>query len=104
MLRTLRTQLHFVRDVQSVATGGVAPLRAIRDETSAGAAEATVTADSLREALARESVMGYRRRPRRDRAGDRVRGEEEKMVEEATRERRERRYYLVDTGKTKGGE
>src|SRR3954454_3409908 len=33
MLKTLHSQLHFVRDIQSVDTEGVEPLQSIRDET-----------------------------------------------------------------------
>ncbi|KAF3766011.1 hypothetical protein M406DRAFT_243751, partial [Cryphonectria parasitica EP155] len=98
MLQTLHTQLHFVRDVQSVDTTGIAPLRSIRDETSAGISEATVTLDSLREVLGRENVVGHRRRPRRDREAEKVQSDEEILVEAATRRRRERGYYLVDKG------
>lgn len=100
MLRTLRDQLHFVRDIQSVDTRGVEPLRSIRDETSAGVAESTVTLDTLRETLARETAVGYRRRPRRSKdAQERGQSEEERLVEAATAERRDKRYFVVASGK-----
>ncbi|KAK2607317.1 hypothetical protein N8I77_006000 [Diaporthe amygdali] len=100
MLGTLRAQLHFVRDIQSVDTRGVEPLRSIRDETSAGVAESTVTLDTLREALSRETAVGYRRRPRRVRdAKAEGLSEEERLVEAATRERREKRYFVVASSK-----
>ncbi|KAH8778810.1 hypothetical protein F5883DRAFT_600802 [Diaporthe sp. PMI_573] len=103
MLGTLRAQLHFVRDIQSVDTRGVEPLRSIRDETSAGVAESTVTLDTLREALSRETAVGYRRRPRRAKdAQERGQSEEERLVEAATVERRDKRYFVVASGK--GGE
>jgi hypothetical protein len=96
MLKTLHAQLHFVRDIQSVDTRGVEPLRSIRDETSAGVAESTVTLGTLREALSRETAVGYRRRPRRVRdPQERVQSEEEMLVEAATVERRDRRYFVV---------
>lgn len=100
MLETLRAQLHFVRDIQSVDTSGYEPLRSIRDETSAGIAESTVTLDTLREALSRETAVGYRRRPRRVKdAQEREQSEEERLVEAATVERRDRKYFVVASGK-----
>lgn len=100
MLGTLRAQLHFVRDVQSVDTRGVEPLRSIQDETAAGVAESTVTLDTLREALSRETAVGFRRRPRRVKdAHERVQSEEERLVEAATAERRDKRYFVVASGK-----
>ncbi|KAG6360165.1 hypothetical protein INS49_011221 [Diaporthe citri] len=100
MLGTLRAQLHFVRDAQSVDTRGVEPLRSIRDETATGVAESTVTLDTLREALSRETAVGFRRRPRRVKdAQERVQSEEERLVEAATVERRDKRYFVVASGK-----
>lgn len=100
MLGTLRAQLHFVRDVQSVDTRGVEPLRSIRDETAAGVAESTVTLDTLRGALSRETAVGYRRRPRRVKdAQERGQSEEERLVEAATMGRRDKKYFVVASGK-----
>ncbi|KAK3321162.1 hypothetical protein B0T19DRAFT_444940 [Cercophora scortea] len=67
MLATLHSQLHFVRDIQSVDTSGLEPLRSIRDETDAGISEATIGLDhdQVREALDNEDVFGHCRRPRR---------------------------------------
>ncbi|RYP54032.1 hypothetical protein DL768_001034 [Monosporascus sp. mg162] len=67
MLADLEAQLGFVRAVREVDTRGVAPLRAIRDETTAGAREQAVGLDALRDALAAEDVVGHARRPRRRR-------------------------------------
>lgn len=67
MLSTLSSQLHFVRDIQKVETNGVAPLQAIRDETSKGAREQTIGIEQLRETLDNEDVIGHARRPRRRR-------------------------------------
>ncbi|KAI3341300.1 hypothetical protein F4824DRAFT_309473 [Ustulina deusta] len=65
MLATLGSQLHFVRAIQDVDTAGVAPLRAIRDETAVGLREQTVGLAELRDALEAEDVVGHARRPRR---------------------------------------
>jgi hypothetical protein len=65
MIRTLQSQLHFVRDVQAVDTAGVAPLRSIRDESAAGRREETIGLDRLRTELALEAPFGRSGRPRR---------------------------------------
>jgi hypothetical protein len=63
MLDTLAAQLHFVGKIQEVDTTSVEPLRAIRDETMVAEEEQTITVASLKEALAREKIIGthYRR-------------------------------------------
>jgi hypothetical protein len=67
MLKTLHSQLHFVRDIQSVNTEGVEPLQSIRDETEEGITEATIGLEDLKEALGKEEFKGRNRRPRRRR-------------------------------------
>ncbi|KAK6825729.1 hypothetical protein PG987_013223 [Apiospora arundinis] len=108
LLTTLRTQLHFVRSIQSVDTTGVAPLAAIRDETARGRREQTIGLETLREALANEYVVGHSRRPRRRRE------EQEQLKKEGRRNEAEDwdalagasetagRYFVVRSGK--GGE
>lgn len=108
LLTTLRTQLHFVRSIQSVDTTGVAPLAAIRDETARGRREQTIGLETLREALANEDVVGHSRRPRRRRE------EQEQLKKEGRRNEAEDwdalagasetagRYFVVRSGK--GGE
>lgn len=70
LLRTLSAQLHFVRQVQAVEIpAGVEPLRAVRDESARGRAEAAVGmgTEGVREALGREVWRGkFWRRVRRD--------------------------------------
>ncbi|KAI1781033.1 hypothetical protein F4818DRAFT_24083 [Hypoxylon cercidicola] len=75
MLSTLESQLGFVRAVREVDTAGVEPLRAIRDETEAGVREQTIGLEQLKEALAKEDVVGHARRPRRRRGGTGKKGE-----------------------------
>ncbi|KAF2639279.1 hypothetical protein P280DRAFT_57997 [Massarina eburnea CBS 473.64] len=58
MLDTLSAQLHFVGQIQKVDVDGVKPLRAIRDETTAAEEEQTITLETLKEALAKEKVIG----------------------------------------------
>lgn len=58
MLDTLAAQLHFVGKIQQVDTQDVKPLRAIRDETAAAEEEQTITLDTLKDALSKETVIG----------------------------------------------
>ena len=66
-----------MRAERDVDTRGVEPLRAVRDETAAGARERAVGLDALRPVLAREDVVGHARRPRRRRQGSAAAGEGE---------------------------
>ncbi|KAI0402128.1 hypothetical protein F4802DRAFT_384981 [Xylaria palmicola] len=83
MLATLSSQLHFVRAIQGVDTAGVAPLRAIRDETARGLREQTVALADLREALALEDVVGHARRRRRRQARGLARASEQESSSSA---------------------
>ena len=65
MMKTLRSQLHFVREIQSVDTTGVEPLSAIREETEEARAEMTIGLDTLKEALGHEEIRGRMKRPRK---------------------------------------
>ncbi|CAI7573874.1 unnamed protein product [Penicillium manginii] len=65
MLQTLESQIHFVKEMQSVDTTGVEPLRSIRDETLAATKETSIGLDRLKDALAQEHVSGRRKRIQR---------------------------------------
>lgn len=65
MLKTLESQIHFVKEMQSVDTAGVEPLRSIRDESPAAVKETTIGLDRLKDAIAKERVTGRRRRVQR---------------------------------------
>jgi len=67
MLQTLHSQLHFVRDIQSVNTEGVEPLQSIRDETEEAIKDDTIGLEDLKEAFAKEEIVGRNRRSRRRR-------------------------------------
>jgi Asp-tRNA(Asn)/Glu-tRNA(Gln) amidotransferase C subunit len=58
MLKTLESQIHFVREIQKVDTTGVEPLRAIRDESPEGIQEQTITLADLQEHLDAEEIVG----------------------------------------------
>ncbi|EFX06273.1 duf726 domain containing protein [Grosmannia clavigera kw1407] len=64
-IETLRSQLHFVRDVQGVNTAGLRPLQSIRDETREAIQEQTIGIKQLEQALLQEESFGHRKRPRR---------------------------------------
>ena len=65
MIRTLESQLQFVRAIQKVDTTGVQPLQSIRDETEEAAKENEVTLESLQADLDKEEVVGRSRRIKR---------------------------------------
>ncbi|KAF7512100.1 hypothetical protein GJ744_002813 [Endocarpon pusillum] len=65
MLKTLETQLHFVREIQKVDTTGVEPLVSIRDETPQAIEENTITLADLQEDLDAEEKVGKNGRVRR---------------------------------------
>jgi len=58
MLKTLESQIHFVKEIQQVDTSGVEPLQAIRDETDEAVQEQTITLQDLEPYLAREEKIG----------------------------------------------
>ena len=105
MIATLQAQLHFVRAVQAVDVEGIEPLRAIRDETDEGRAEATIGIDCLRAELDAEVRFGRWRRPKRVRdykLADPTPGVEDWDVLD-TAQRTAGRYFVVKTGKGKEG-
>jgi Asp-tRNA(Asn)/Glu-tRNA(Gln) amidotransferase C subunit len=67
MLKTLHSQLHFVKDIQKVDTEGVEPLQSIRDETEEGIKDITIGMKELEEAFEKEEIKGRNKRPRRKR-------------------------------------
>ncbi|KAK4903685.1 hypothetical protein LTR66_017997, partial [Elasticomyces elasticus] len=58
MLKTLESQIHFVKEIQKVDTTGVEPLVAVRDETQEHIQEQTVTLDKLQPFLDLEDKVG----------------------------------------------
>ncbi|KAI9804734.1 MAG: hypothetical protein M1825_001102 [Sarcosagium campestre] len=65
MLDTLTSQLHFVKEIQTIDTTDVEPLGSLRDETAQAAREEAITLDSVRDALETEELVGPFKRPRR---------------------------------------
>lgn len=58
MLKTLESQIHFVKQIQKVDTTGVEPLVAIRDETAEAIQEQTITLEKLKPYLDQEEKVG----------------------------------------------
>lgn len=58
MLKTLESQIHFVKEIQKIDTTGVEPLVAIRDETTESIREQTVTLETLQPYLDKEKKVG----------------------------------------------
>jgi len=103
LLRTLHAQLHFVRDIQRVNTSGIEPLSSIRDETTEGIKECTITCETVWQALKTEETVGKCRRPRR-RRGEKVdvKGVEDWDVLGCAGETAGR-YFVVRSGSVKEG-
>ncbi|KAJ0422839.1 hypothetical protein BJY00DRAFT_300084 [Aspergillus carlsbadensis] len=65
MLDTLESQIHFVKEIQKVDTTGVEPLQSIRDESPEAVKENTIGLERLREAMAKERVVGRNKKIQR---------------------------------------
>jgi Asp-tRNA(Asn)/Glu-tRNA(Gln) amidotransferase C subunit len=97
MLDTLSAQLHFVGKIQNVDTSGVNPLRAIRDETAAAEEEQTITLDTLKDALAKEKIIGkHHKRIQRDATPVDAKGVEDWDVL-GSAERKVGKYFVVES-------
>ncbi|GAB7323944.1 hypothetical protein MBLNU13_g07362t1 [Cladosporium sp. NU13] len=99
MLKTLSSQLHFVKEIQKANTMGVQPLQSLRDETAQGEQEAELGLEALKEALAAEDVRGKfhpRIRRRRD-AVQAMKKDEWNVLGSAGK--KTRRYFVVEGGK-----
>jgi Asp-tRNA(Asn)/Glu-tRNA(Gln) amidotransferase C subunit len=99
MLKTLSSQLHFVKEIQKADTTGVQPLQSLRDETAQGEQEAELGLEALKDALAAEEVRGKfhpRIRRRRD-AAQTVKKDEWNVLGSAGK--KTGRYFVVEGGK-----
>lgn len=100
MLKTLSSQLHFVREIQQVDTQGVPPLRALRDETIAAEKEREISMDTLKEALAREEVIGKHHKRIRRKTNPVSAKDAENWDVLGYAERKSGKYFVVDSGKS----
>ena len=97
MLNTLSAQLHFVGQMQQADTAHVKPLRAIRDETKTAEREQTITMDTMKEAFAKEKIVGkhYKRIQREPTPTDAAHAEDWPVM--ASAERSMARYFVVES-------
>ncbi|KAJ5089739.1 hypothetical protein N7532_008423 [Penicillium argentinense] len=100
MLETLESQIHFVKEMQSVDTTGVEPLRSIRDESPAAVKEMSIGLDRLKDALAKEQATGRRKRVQRlkpeDNGQPEVMGWNGNALSSASKTKGP--YFVVETG------
>jgi Asp-tRNA(Asn)/Glu-tRNA(Gln) amidotransferase C subunit len=98
MLKTLSSQLHFVKEIQKADTTGVQPLQSLRDETAQGEQNAELGLEALKEALAAEDVRG-KFHPRIRRRRDRVYVKKDGWDVLGTAGKKTGRYFVVEGGK-----
>ncbi|KAF1989003.1 hypothetical protein K402DRAFT_319703, partial [Aulographum hederae CBS 113979] len=98
ILNTLRSQLHFVKEIQKVDTTGVPALKSLRDETAAAEREIQVNLDTLKEAFANEEVLGnyYKRIRRKEETPVDTKGAEDWDVL-GSAQKKVGRYFVVDS-------
>ncbi|KAJ5899341.1 hypothetical protein N7495_004085 [Penicillium taxi] len=100
MLRTLESQIHFVKEMQSVHTTGIEPLSSICDESPDAIKEMTIGLEKLRDALTQEHVSGRRKRIQR------IQGEKNNSPDGSTWDgnslsaasKTKGKYFVVETG------
>ncbi|EDN07247.1 conserved hypothetical protein [Histoplasma mississippiense (nom. inval.)] len=68
MLKTLESQIHFVKKVQGIDTTGVTPLRSISDESAEAQEENKISLKTLEASLKQERYIGRSRRIQRTRS------------------------------------
>ncbi|RJE21531.1 hypothetical protein PHISCL_06135 [Aspergillus sclerotialis] len=102
MLDTLESQIHFVKQVQSVDASNVEPLQCIRDESPEAVKENTIGLDRLKDAMSKEKVFGRRKRIQRieSEKNDRPDGDAWDGNALGYASKIKGRYFVVDTGKT----
>lgn len=104
MLRTLKSQIHFVKEIQSVDATGVEPLQAIRDETPDAIQENTIGLEQLKEAMSKERVVGRSRRIHRAESArnDRPDGDAWDGNALGYASRTKGKFFVVETGNEPG--
>lgn len=100
MLKTLSSQLHFVKEISKADTTGIEPLQSLRDETADGEQSAELGVEALREALDAEEVRGkFHRRIRRRRDDAQAPTDAEDWNVLGSASKRTGRYFVVEGGK-----
>lgn len=99
MLQTLSSQLHFVKEIQSVETTGVEPLRSLRDETPEAQDESAITPESFKHLFENEEVRGMSGRIRRKKGPPSGINEVEDWDIMGQASRKVGRYLVVESSK-----
>jgi len=100
MLKTLSSQLHFVKEIQKVDTTGVEPLRSLRDESQQAQKENEINMGTLKTAFEQEESLGkYHKRIRRkhELSVDTKGAEDWDVMGHA--QKKAGKYFVVDSGK-----
>ncbi|RMJ23572.1 hypothetical protein PHISP_05555 [Aspergillus sp. HF37] len=100
MLETLESQIHFVKQVQSVDATDIEPLQCIRDESPDAVNERTIGVDRLQGAMCKERVFGRRKRIQRveSEKNDRPDGDAWDGNALGHASKTKGRYFVVETG------
>lgn len=101
MLKTLESQIHFVKEIQTVNTTNVDPLVAIRDETADGIQEQAVTLEKMQPYLDREERVGQNGTIRRRKSAEKIQdsGWDPFNLGEGSESRLKGRYFFVKKAK-----
>lgn len=101
MLKTLQSQIHFVKEVQKTDTTGVEPLIAIRDETHEAVQEQTVTLAKLQSWLDLEKKVGKNGTIRRQKSKEMIKdsGWDPFELGKGKESRKMGRYFFVKKNK-----
>ncbi|KAH8424811.1 uncharacterized protein LDX57_002554 [Aspergillus melleus] len=100
MLETLESQIHFVKEIQSVDASGVEPLQSIRDESPEAIQETTIGLGQLRDAFSQERVVGRNKRIQRIESERNERPDGDAWDGDALRyaARTKGKFFVVETG------
>lgn len=101
MLKTLQSQIHFVKEVQKTDTTGVEPLVAIRDETHEAVQEQTITLAKLQSWLNLEKQVGKNGTIRRQKSKEMIKdsGWDPFEMGKGKESRKLGRYFFVKKNK-----
>lgn len=101
MLKTLSSQLHFVKEIQRVNTEGVTPLLALRDETLAAEEANEISLNTMKETLEKEEVFGkHHKRIRRQETMPEESKEAEDWDVLGYAQRKAGKYFVVESEKS----
>ncbi|KAG2413400.1 hypothetical protein HFD88_002589 [Aspergillus terreus] len=100
MLDTLESQIHFVKEIQRVDATGVEPLQSIRDESPEAMKANTIGLEQLRDALAKERVVGRNKRIQRVETARNERPDGDAWDGDALRyaSKTKGKFFVVETG------